>query len=360
MKLKKLDSYILKKFLGTFLLSITLIILIVIVFDISEKLDDFVSKKAPLNAIIFDYYFNFIPYFVNLFSPLFTFIAVLFFTSRMAARSEIVSILASGTSFYRFLFPYFLASFLIAATSLLLNSFIIPIANQKRIDFMEKYVLIKYYNDKWHQHFQIEPGTFAYIEHYDITQNMAYKFTLEKVNHNLMYYKLQSDFMTWDSVKGKWHIINYVIRTINGDKEKLSRGARLDTVIALHPKDFGRISNNIDIMTLPELSRYIDKEKAKGSSNIEQFEIEKYKRISMPFATFILTLIGVSLSSRKVRGGIGMHMGLGLLISFSYILFMQVSATFSASGQLSPLLSVWIPNIIYAVLGLYLLKIAPK
>lgn len=358
--MKKIDKYIFLKFLGTFILSISLIIIIVIVFDISEKIEDFVSKKAPLKAIIFDYYFNFIPYFVNLFSALFTFIAVIFFTSRMAARSEIVAILSTGTSFWRMLYPYIAASVIIAGSSLLLSAYVIPQANKKRIAFEEVYYRNKFHNDKWHIHFQIEPGTFSYVERYDIDLNYGYKFSMEKIKNHQLYYKLMSDGIKWDTVTHQWQIQNYSVRKINGDKETIVRGNKLDTSIALKPQDFGRKTNNIETMTSPQLSKYIHDEKLKGSPNLELFEIEKYKRFSMPFATIILTLIGVSLSSRKVRGGIGIHIGLGLLISFSYILFLQVSSTFAISGQLSPFISVWIPNILYSLLAWYLLKKAPK
>jgi lipopolysaccharide export system permease protein len=357
---KKIDKYIFFKFLGTFVLSISLIIIIVIVFDISEKIEDFVSKKAPLKAIIFDYYFNFIPYFVNLFSSLFTFIAVIFFTSRMAANTEIVAILSNGISFWRMLYPYLVVAVIIAVSSLLLSAYVIPEANKKRIAFEELYYRNKFHNDRWHMHFRMEPGTFAYIERYDIDINYGYKFSLEKISHQQLYYKLLSDGIKWDTVAHKWQIQNYIIRKINGDKETIVRGAKLDTIIALKPQDFGRKSSNIETMTSPQLSKYINEEKLKGSPNLEIFEIEKYKRTAMPFATLILTLIGVSLSSRKVRGGIGIHIGLGLLISFSYILFMQISSTFAISGQLSPFISVWIPNILYSLLAWYLLKKAPK
>lgn len=358
--MKKIDRYILKQFLGTFILSISLIIIIVIVFDVSEKIEDFVSKKAPIKKIIFDYYLNFIPYFINLFSPLFTFIAVIFFTSRLASRSEIVAILSNGVSFNRMLRPYWIAATIIATLSLLLNSYIIPFANKKRINFEETYVKNKYFNDKVHIHMQIEPGTFIYVERYEVDRNFGLKFSMEKLEGRKLKYKLLSDGITWDSTSCKWRIQNYVIRTFENDKENLTRGQTLDTTIALHPSDFGRKSNNMETMTLPELTRFINEERLKGTPNLEMFEVEKYKRVAMPFATFILTIIGVSLSSRKVRGGIGIHIGLGLIISFSYILFMQVSSTFAARGQLSPLIAVWIPNIIYAGIAYYVYKKAPK
>ena len=358
--MKKLDRYILLKFLGTFALSISLISVVIIVFDISEKLEDFVSKKAPLRAIIFDYYLNFIPYIVNLFSPLFTFIAVIFFTSRLAARTEVVAMLSNGVSFRRMLVPYWIAATLIACISFFLNSFLIPYANRNRLEFEDQYIHNKFHNEHLHMHFQIEPETFVYIERYDNDVNFGHKFSMEKMRDHQLYYKLLSDGIKWDSVGKKWQIQNYIIRKINGDKETLRRGKSLDTIIALTPQDFGRKTNNMKTMTLPELTKFISDENARGAPNLELFEIEKHTRIAMPFATFILTLIGVSLSSRKVRGGIGIHLGVGLLISFSYILFMQITATFAVSGTLTPFIAVWTPNFLYSILAYYIFKKAPK
>lgn len=358
--MKKLDAYILRKFIGTFIYSIGLIIIIVIVFDISEKIEDFLEKKAPLKAIVFDYYFNFIPYFINLFNPLFTFISVIFFTSKMASKTEIVAILGSGISFKRLLYPYWLGATLITALSLYLNNFVIPHANQKRIDFEEIYIKNPYYNSEINIHKQIEPGNFIYLERYNNRENKGYKFSLEKINDGKLYYKLISESIQWDTVKNKWEISNYFIRHIDGTNESITKGSKLDTTLNLSPKDFGRKITNIETMNYAELNQFIKEEKMKGSENTELYEIEKNRRIAFPFATFILTLIGVSLASRKVRGGIGLHIGIGLMISFSFILFMQISTTFAASGLIAPSISVWIPNILFGILGFYLLQKAPK
>jgi lipopolysaccharide export system permease protein len=309
--IKKIDLYILRKFLGTFFFSIALIIMIVIVFDISEKIEDFIEKDAPFSAIVFEYYFNFIPYFVNLFSPLFTFIAVIFFTSRMASRSEIVAILGSGVSFYRMLYPYFLASVVITVMSLYLNNFVIPNANKRRIEFEEKYIRNPFRNQDRNIHRQIGPGSFIYIERYDNGDNIGYKFSLEKIRDGKLYYKMMSDFVQWDSVKQMWTVNNYFVRYISGMNETVRTGARLDTTFNFSPKDFGRKLVNIEMMNYNELNQFIRDEKMKGSDSIELYEIEKYSRIAFPFATFVLTLIGVSLASRKVRGGIGLHIGMG-------------------------------------------------
>ncbi len=358
--MKILDKYIIKKFLGTFFFSMALIILIVVVFDISEKIDDFIGKEAPLKAIVFDFYFNFIPYFVNLFSPLFTFIAVILFTSQMATRTEIVAILSSGVSYRRLLLPYMLSAIVIAILSLYLNNFVIPNATKKRIAFEDKYIRNEFHNRNRNIHMQLTPGNYIYLESYSTTDNTGFKFSIEKFSDGKLDYKLLAESIKWDSVKNNWSINNYFIREIKGIDEYVKKGKKLDTVLSFTPKEFGRKDNTVETMDYYALNEYIDSERLKGSENVELYEIEKYRRISFPFATFILTLIGVSIASRKVRGGIGIHIGLGILISFTFILFMQVSTTFAASGLVSPLVAVWIPNFIFTFLALFLLKKAQK
>ncbi len=358
--MKKLDWYIIKKFLGTFFFSIGLIMAIAIVFDISEKLQDFLDKKAPLNAIVFDYYLNFIPYFANLFSPLFVFISVIFFTAKMASNSEIVAILAGGISFKRMLRPYILSASVLALLSLYLNNFLIPKANAKRLAFEENYIRNKYrFSDK-NIHRQIAPGTYVYFESFNNLANIGYKFSIEKFNNNKLEYKLISDYMQWDSLKNKWTIHNYYERFLNGEKQTFLKGNVKDTTINLTPKDFNRRENFIEAMDYYQLNQFIADEKFKGSENIPFYEVEKYKRIAFPFATFVLTIIGVSLSSRKVRGGIGMHIGIGLLISFAYILFMQVSTVMATNSGVDAAIAVWIPNVLFGILSLILLQKAPK
>jgi len=358
--MKLIDRYIIGKFLGTFFFSLLLIILIVVVFDISEKIEDFIGKSAPLKAIIFDYYFNFIPWIINLFSPLFTFIAVIFFTSRMASRTEIVAILSSGVSYTRLLFPYMLSATVIAVLSLTLNNFVIPHATKKRIEFENKYIRNEFYNNDRNIHKQISPGNYIYLQNYNVEENTGYKFSIEKFNQGKLYYKLMAENIKWDSVKKEWAINDYYIRYISEMNEFIKKGKTLDTMLAFTPAEFGRKDNTIEAMDYNELNAYIESERLKGSDNIELIELEKQRRIAFPFATFILTLIGVSIASRKVRGGIGMHIGLGIGISFTFIMFMQVTTTFAASGLVSPLLAVWIPNFIFSFLAWYLLKIAQK
>jgi lipopolysaccharide export system permease protein len=358
--MKQIDLYIIRKFLVTFFYSIGLIILVVIVFDISEKLDDFIDNKAPLNEIIFAYYVNFVPFFVNLFSSLFTFIAVIFFTSKMANNTEIVAILSSGMSFNRFLLPYMIAALVITSMSLYLNNFVIPRANETRLKFEETYIRNKFRNVDRNIHRQIEPNTFIYFARYDNLNMIGYKFAIEHFEGNELKYKLMSDTIKWDSTKQVWHISNYMIRTMDGSKEFLTTGNGIDTTINFHPNELGKRVNNVETMNYFQLASFIEVEKLKGSEKIVFYEIEHHKRFSVPFATFILTLIGVSLASRKTRGGIGIHIAFGILVSFAYILFMQVSLTFATNSNLSPMLAMWIPNILFGILALFLYRLAPK
>ncbi|MCX6312257.1 MAG: LptF/LptG family permease [Bacteroidetes bacterium] len=358
--LTTLDKYILKKFLGTFFLSILLIVLVVIVFDISEKIEDFLKPDITIHEIIFDYYINFIPYFVNLFSPLFTFIAVIFFTSRMAARTEIVAILCSGVSFNRLLRPYLIGATIIAFTSLFLNMHVIPKANKARLGFMLKYIDNHFIYSGRDIHRQVAPGVFVYMESYNNEANIGTKFTIEKLNGRTLLYKLSAREIRWDSIKSRWSIIDYSKRYINGKKEILVKGAKIDTTLNLNPKDFSRAENRMESMTSSELNSFIENEKMKGSNDVPLYEIEKNKRIAFPFATFILTLIGVSVSSRKTRGGMGRHLGVGLALSFIFIFFMQWFTSYAASGVLPAYIAVWIPNAVFAVIAILMLRKAPK
>lgn len=358
--MKTIDFYIIRKFLTTFFLSIILILMLVVVFDISERMEDFIAKKPPLKEIIFDYYLNFLPFFANLFSPLFTFIAVIYFTSRMAYRSEIIAMMSSGISFRRILFPYLLSATVIATLSLFLNHFVIPKANGTRMAFEEAYLKNPFYNRDRNIHRQIAPGTFIYLNSFNNQRNTGYQFSLEKIVNGNRYYYLRSDFIKWDSVKNRWTLENYFIREINEMNEKIYRGTKLDTVFDFRAEEFGKKDSRIEALTTPELSVFTKEEKKRGSYLIPYFEVEKHRRSSYPFATFILTLIGASVASRKVRGGIGWHIGLGLLFSFAYILFMQVSTTFATNGSAPAWLAVWIPNVLFTFLAFVLLRMAPK
>ncbi len=359
-QLKILDKYIIRKFLGTFFFSLALIIVIAVIFDISEKLDDFIERKAPFKAIVFDYYFNFIPYFANLFAPLFVFISVIFFTARLAANTEIVAILNSGISFRRLLYPYFLAATFLAALSFYFNGWVIPHSNKVKLAFENQYIKNPVEFKDRNLHRQISPGVFMYLEGYNNTDNVGYRFSLERIEDGKRNWFLNSDRIVWDSTSSKWKIENYYIRTIAGFRESLRTGTILDTVLPMKPSDFKRRLNIIDAMDTPTLNKFIDEEVQQGSVNVSTYLIEKYRRIAVPFSTFILMIIGVSLSSKKVRGGIGVQLGFGIFLSFTYILFQQFSNTFAINGAIPPLIAVWIPNLIFAVIAIFLLRIAPK
>lgn len=360
MKIKIIDKYIISKFLTTFFFALGLIILIAIVFDVSEKIDDFLEKKAPLEAIVFDYYLNFIPYFANLFSPLFIFISVIFFTSKMASQTEIVAILSSGVSFRRMLVPYMVVAAILAALSFYLNGWVIPHSNKTRLAFENTYIKNPYVLKTRNIHRQIFPGQFIYFESYNTIDNIGFRFTYERFNDGKLEYKLSSERLSWDTTKVGWRAENYMIREIDGMKESVRRGLHFDTTFSFDPEDFNRREIFIQSMDNKELNAHIAEKQMRGAEGIQFDEVEKYKRSSYPFATFILTIIGVSLSSRKVRGGIGIQIGLGILLSFTYILFMQVSTTFATNGNFPAILAVWIPNITYLVIAIYLLRTAPK
>ena len=278
----------------------------------------------------------------------------------MASDSEIIAILSSGISFKRFLVPYIISAIILGFMSFYLANFLIPRTNQKMMTFEKIYVKNPHRNRDINIHMQISQGTFIYLESYNNVTDVGNKFSLENFENNKLVYKLSSERIIWDSITGKWKIKNYTIRTLDGFDEKIIKGKEMDTLLNLHPREFTLIIDDIKTMNFSELRAFIEKERLKGTKNIKDYEVEKHKRIAFPFATIVLTLIGVSISSRKSRGGIGMHLGLGIGITFSFIFFLQVSTVFATRGSLSPGLSVWIPNIIFGILALFLLRIAPK
>ncbi len=358
MFLKTIDKYIIKKFLGTFFYAIILIISIVLVFDLAENLDEFLSKDIPTNKIIFDYYLNFIPYFTNLFSGLFTFIAVIYFTSKMAYNTEIIAILSSGVSFRRLLRPFLISAFIIGALSFILGNYLIPPANKQRVEFRNTYINQIRTTTERHIHRQIEPGVFIYMQSFN-SSNLGYRFTLEKFEGKVLVEKLYADNIRWDTEKKKWILNQYWKRIISKDHEEIIKGYRLDTTLNMEPTEFRKIKNETETMTTPALNKQISNMRMRGVNSIE-FVIEKHKRTSGPFSAFILTLIGAGLASRKIKGGLGLHLGLGLLFSFTYILFAQISTVFAVSGSMPPIIAVWLPNIVYGVIAFFIYRWAAR
>jgi len=358
--MKKLDWYIIKKFLGTFFFTLALILLIVIIFDISEKIDDFLEHEVSLSVIIFEYYFNFIPYFGNLFSPLFIFISVIFFTSKMANNTEIIAILNSGMSFKRLLKPFMISAIILGTLSFILGNFIIPPSNSERINFENKYLKNKHFSREKNIHMQLQPGKYMYMQNFNRTRNIGYKFTLEYFKDGKLQSKLKSNYVQYDTLSHKWIVNKYEIREFKATGEIITTGIKLDTSLNLSPHDFTKRKSLVESMNMWQLNNYIAEEELKGSEQIVYHKIEKHKRIAFPFASIILTLIAVAIASRKIRGGIGVHLAIGVLIAFTYILFMQVSTTFATNSNLAPVLAVWIPNLCYMVLAGVLLYKAPK
>lgn len=358
---KTLDRYIVKKFLGTYFFAIALIIVIVVIFDYVEKMDDFTSLQAPFSAIVFDYYVNFIPYFINQFSGLFTFIAVIFFTSKLAYQTEIIAMLSGGMSFSRLMWPYFLSSAAITAISLALSLFIIPPANSRRLDFESKYMK-KNQRVQVMEHIyrQISPGTFAYIRGYNAADHSAQYIAIERHDQNRLVGVLDASRPKLDPETRRWSAPKYVTREFVDGEEIFQQHGPLDTLINIDAMEFGRVEKLVEGMPIRELNQFIKQQREKGSDMIAYFEVEKAQRFSYPFATFILTLIGVSLSSRKVRGGTGLHIGVGITLCFTYILLARFVQEFAKGGVMSPTLAVWLPNVLFALIAIYLYKKAPK
>ena len=358
---RRMDRYIIGKFLGTYFFAIALIISIAVVFDINEHIDKFITNEAPISAIIFDYYLNFIPYFSNLFSPLFVFIAVIFFTSKMAENSEIIAMMSTGMSFRRMLRPYMISAAIIAALTYGLGAYVIPKGNVSRVAFENKYKRKKKPEYVRNVQLEVDNGVIAYMERYEGYNKTAYRFSLDKFMDKKLVSHLTARSATYDTTSvHKWTLKNYTIRELNGMRETITKGERLDTIIAMEPQDFLITKGQQQTMTSAELDEYIAKQKKRGFANIKEFQIEYHQRIAMSFAAFILTVIGVSLSARKVKGGIGLYLGIGLALSFSYILFQTISSTFAVNGNTPPFIAVWIPNILYTFIAIYLYRKAPK
>jgi lipopolysaccharide export system permease protein len=358
--MKKIDWYIIRKFLGTFFYAIALLAVIIIIFDLSEKIDDFIEKDAPLNEIIFNYYFNFIPYLVNMFSALFTFIAVIFFTSRLAVNTEIIAILSSGVSFWRLLRPYLISATLLGLLSFVLASYIIPVTNRQLFAFERTYIKSPKRNQSVNIHMQISPGVFVYVERFNNFTDTGQKFSIEKIDDTGLYYKLTADQIKYDSLSNTWSIINYKVREIDSIGEVITQGQQIDTAMNMLPGDFMVDIARMKVLTTPELNQLIAVEKLKGSGAVIALQVEKHSRIAFPFANVILAVIGVSVSSRKIRGGTGLHLGIGLTLTFSYVLFMQISTVYGVYGGIAPIVATWIPNLLFGLLAVFLIRIAPK
>lgn len=359
----RLDWYIIRKFIGTYIFSIVLIISIALVFDFNENLSKFTKYHAPWRAIVFDYYANFIPYYSNLFSPLFVFIAVIFFTSKLAGNSEIIAMLSSGVSFRRLMRPYMISCVLIASVTFYLNSFVIPHGTVIRQNFESLYRNSKKNTSAENVQLQVGKGTVAYIQHYDDRYKRGYGFSLDKFEGKKLVSHMTAMEIQYDTIadaKYHWKATNWKTRTLVGLRERIVTGDVKDTVILMEPTDLVYSKGQQETFTSPELLDYISKQTSRGSGNVVQYEVEFHKRLAMSFSSFILTIIGLSLSARKRKGGMGLYLGIGLGLSFGYIMLQTVSSTFAINAGTPPVLAAWIPNLIFAFIAYFCYRHAPR
>ncbi len=359
--LKILDRYIIGKFLSTYFLSIMMIIVVIVVFDYAEKVDDFTESKAPFEAVVFDYYLNFLPSFVNQFSGLFAFIAVIFFTSKLAYQTEIIAMLSGGMSFRRLMWPYFIGALIISSLSLSMNLWIIPTSQKSCVAFESQYIKRKK-NSTFDRHIyrQIEPGVFVYLRNFT-AMNKASFLSLENYEEGRLASVLEAANVSMDSTSGRWEALRYTTRTfdkVNG--ESFEQHRNLDTLINIDRSELGNVADFVKTMKIGELNAFLEQQRQRGSDSIRIIEVARHTRYAFPAGTFILTLIGVSLSSRKVRGGTGLHIGIGTALCFSYILFTRAFEEFAKGGAMPPDWAVWTPNIIYTFIGIYCYIKAPK
>ncbi len=357
--LKLIDLYILKKFLGTYILATILFLAVISMFDITEKLDAFLT--APFKETIFDYFMSFLPSFANQLSPLFVFISVIFFTTKLASNSEIIAMHASGISFGRLLRPYMIGATVIAAATFLLSNYIVPPTNVRRIAYTNKYVKNKEVKTGIDIELMARPDVVFYLGRYEKDNKTGYRLILDKFKNKELESRLTAQSVTYDTTRlYHWTVRNYTIRDYDGTREKITTGTRLDTIIPIEPRDFLISHNDQETMTTPEIARYVKEQRMRGVANIQAFEIEQQRRYAATAAAFILTLIGMSLSSKKSKGGMGLNIGVGLALSFSYILFSTVTASFAISGLTTPFIAMEIPNVIYLAIGIYLYYRAAK
>ncbi|MDO4738212.1 MAG: LptF/LptG family permease [Bacteroidales bacterium] len=361
--LSRLDRYIIGKFLGTYFFSIVLIISIAVVFDFNENIDKFLRYDAPIEEILFDYYLNFIPFYSNLFSQLFVFIAVIFFTTKLADNSEIIAMLSTGTSFSRLMRPYMISAAIIALLNYGLGSYIIPRGNVKRVKFENRYKNRGRQDLSTNVQLEVDSGVIAYFGRYEENHKIGFEFTLDKFEDKKLVKHLQAMTIQYDTLSYEpyhWIITNYQTRDLQGRREVIQSGSKLDTIIKIMPQDLLASRDMEMTLTTPELKTYIDRQKERGFANIQKFEVEYWKRGATSFATFILTIIGVSISARKRKNGMGIALGIGLALILTYIMFQTVVASLAINANFPALIAVWIPNVVFSLVALYYYKKAPR
>lgn len=359
--MKILDRYIVKQFLGTFFFIMAMIMAISIVFDVSEKLDAFLRSQPSIFEIVVNYYFNFVIYYSNIFSSLLLFITIIIFTSKLAQNSEVIAILSSGVSFNRYLRPYFIATTFLVFLSIILNHTGVPYSNKIRLDFENAYVHNPYHIRKTNLHREIEPGKIVYFERFTALNKVGYNFSIEHWEGDKLVKKLMADRIVRDTdSSGHWTLQNYFIRTIDGGKETVVSGTKLDTIFDFKLKDFGQNLDLAQAMDSWDLNEYIDVQRARGADDLARYQLELHQRTSLPVAAYVLMIIGVSIASRKVRGGMGLHIVIGVILAFVYLLFLRMFSVSAMNAGLHPLIAVWIPNFLFGFIALYFYKTAQK
>ncbi len=378
--MKLIDKYILKQFLGTFFFVVLILVSVITVIDLTEKTEKYVKNNVTAMQIA-GYYLDFIPWIAGLITPITVFIATVYITARMAGRTEIIAILSSGVSFRRLLLPYFVGALIIGSLSFWLNGWIIPNSNKTRLAFEVEYLKGKYYYDQRNIHIQVEPGILLYMQSYNNTQNVGYRFTMERFEGNKLIEKLSANTIVWNEEKEKWTLRNWTHRKIDPifvlasdinieipedsvfyvrPTDVLTKGDNLDTTLVIHPKEFESDYRKYDGMTIDDLNEYIETLRSRGSASVLSYEVEKYTRYAAPFSIFILSFMGVIVSSKKSRGGTGFQIALGFLLSFIFILFFMMFRSFAEAGSMPAALSVWIPNIVFAIITVLMYKYVPR
>lgn len=357
--MKILDKLIIKDFLKTYFFVVLMLILIVLVLDFTEKNDSFIRNKVPAKEIL-KYMGNYGLYLNNLLTPITVFISVIFITSKMAGRTEIIAILSNGVSFMRMLVPFFIGAAMIGIASFLLNGWVLPGATAGVTEFKSRWLEENKFYTENNIHIKVAPDVYAYISRYYTSGNTGYSFTLEQIRDGQLIAKLSADRIVWDTAINSWSVKNWRLRELHEMGEKYTVGESLDTLLSITPNDFDLPTNHHETLKLPDLSRQIEILEARGADNVNYYKIEKYVRFMSPFAAIILTFIGVIVSSRKTRGGSGFQIALGFMLAFVYIIMFLLSRTFAEAGTDYPILAIWMPNLVFAVTGLVLYKTVPR
>ncbi|WP_232342230.1 LptF/LptG family permease [Hymenobacter negativus] len=356
-----LDRYIIRKFLTAFFFTVVLLVSVICVIDYTEKNDDFLRHGLSGHKIIFGYYVYVFPYFANMLSPITVFIAVVFVTAQLAARTEIVAIMASGVSFRRLLVPYAVGAGLLGVLTFAVVSWVLPLGSKHRVQFERAYVKSPWRYEGRNVHIKIGPRHYVYMESYDNISNIGFHFALETVDGTVLRRRLTADAINWDSTRHAWHLSPQLIRTFRGlQDETLQTLPARDTTLNLFPKDFGSDYHLAETLTLPELNGLIRTKIERGANDTQTYQSDKYERYAYPFAIFILALIGVTLSARKARAGVGGQIALGFVLAFVFIFFVMFSRNLAQVGQLSPMLAAWVPSLIFSGIGLVLYRFVPK